>query len=627
MPSDALREKLGNLPGSPGVYLMRDAQGEVIYVGKALRLRQRVRSYFQKYHQQNDPKVLSLSQLVADLEVIVTRSEVEALVLEDQLIKSHRPRFNIRLKDDKRFPYIKITVEDPFPRLLISRQLEGDGARYFGPYTNAQLMRQTLNALRRLFPVRTCADDIGTRPTRLRPCLDFFIHQCTAPCVQRVPGADYARAVQQLCAFLEGRSQGLFKAVEAQMQDASASLNFERAAQLRDTLAALKALSGQHKAVSAGSLTARDVVGVAMGQASCAIQVFFVRDGVIKGREHFFLEVPGRSSLDEVLQAFLTQFYSEAVVIPREILLPMALAQGAWIERWLSERLSQPVKLLVPQRGSKHNLVGLATRNAELALFEQHHLAKRRSRREAALLQLQQDLNLPRLPERIECYDISNIQGQDAVGAMTVFEGGMPKKADYRRFRIRSVVGADDFAMMGEMLERRLRHGLSEQDALQAQPSSSEATVKFAKLPDLIVLDGGKGQLGAGLHVLKKLRLDDLPIIALAKRQEEVFVPRRAQAVWLPRDSEALYLLQHIRDEAHRFGLAYHRSLRQRRTVHSALDDIPGVGPKRRAKLIQHFGSITRIKLATVQELQTVPGISETVAKQIHAALHDATSP
>jgi len=622
MRPEALSEKLNDLPVSPGVYLMRDAQGDVIYVGKALRLRQRVRSYFQKYHQQNDPKVFSLSQLVADLEVIVTRTEVEALVLEDQLIKSHRPRFNIRLKDDKRFPYIKVTLEDPFPRLLISRQLQGDGARYFGPYTNAQLMRQTLNALRRLFPVRTCSDDIGQRPTRLRPCLDFFIHQCTAPCVQRVSSTDYRHAVQQLCAFLEGRAGGLLKSVEAQMRDASAALNFERAAQLRDALNALQALSGQHKAVSAGSMTARDVLGVAMGQGVCAVQVFFVRDGVIKGREHFFLEVPEGSNLDDALQAFLTQFYSEAVVIPREILLPKPLAQASWIERWLAQRLGQPVKLLVPQRGAKYNLISLATRNAELALFEQHHQAKRQARREAALTELQQALNLPRLPERIECYDVSNIQGQDAVGAMTVFEGGMPKKADYRRFRIRSVIGADDFAMMGEMLERRLRHGVSEQEALQAQAQPSESAVKFAKLPDLIVVDGGKGQLSAALRALKKLHLDDVPLIALAKRQEEVFLPQKAEAVWLARDSEGLYLLQHIRDEAHRFGLAYHRSLRTRRTVHSALDDIPGIGPKRRAKLIQHFGSLTRIKAATVQELQAVPGVSAAVAMQIHAALH-----
>lgn len=624
MTSAALAQKLKTLPLLPGVYLMRDARGEVIYIGKALRLRQRVRSYFQKSHQKNDRKVFMLSQLINDLEIIVTRSEVEALVLEEQLIKSYRPRFNVRLKDDKRFPYLKITVNEPYPRLFVSRSVERDGARYFGPYTNAQLMRETLNTLRRFFPVRTCSDTIGDRPTRKRPCLDFFIKECPAPCLLKISTADYRYTVEQLCAFLEGRRQDMLKPLEAEMQEASGALQFERAAHLRDKLNELKTLIGQHKALSTGSLTARDAVGMAVVGNTCAVQVFFVRDGAIKGREHVFLDVPDGSTPEEVLHAFLTQFYTEAAIIPREILLPQPLEQAGLIERWLKQRLGQRVRLLVPQRGAKRNLVQLATRNAELTLFEQQGKAQRQARRHAALDELQAALNLPRLPERIECYDVSNLQGQDAVGAMTVFENGVPKKPDYRRFRIKTVPGADDYAMMAEMLQRRMTHGLREQASLQTRQDAAVCHVKFAKLPDLIVIDGGKGQLSASVKVLSELGLDDLPIVGLAKRLEEVFKPGQSQAVLLPRDSQALYLLQHIRDEAHRFGVRYHRSLRQRRAVHSALDDIQGVGPKRRAKLLQHFGSLTQIKRATLEEIQSAPGISKAVAQQVFATLHGA---
>ncbi len=620
MAGKALREKLAALPLSPGVYLMRDAAGEVIYVGKALRLRERVRSYFQKYHQENDHKVFMLSQLIDDLEVIVTRSEVEALVLEDQLIKSHRPRFNVRLKDDKRFPFIKLT-DETYPRLLVTRRVERDGARYFGPYTNAQLMRETLNALRRLYPVRTCADRIEGHPTRRRPCLDYFIKECTAPCVQRVSPEGYAGTVDGLARFLSGRHREALKPLEAEMNEAAEALAFERAAQLRDTLASLQTLVGPHKAVGADSLAARDVLGLAAAGGGCAIPVFFVRDGAIKGREHALLEVPEGSTPGEALQAFVTQFYIEAAVIPREVLLSEPLAEADWIARWLSQRAGQTVRLSAPRRGPKRRLVQLAVRNAELALFEAQHRDRQEARRRDALTELQRALELPRAPERIECYDVSNFQGGDAVGAMTVFEGGQPSKRDYRRFKIKTVRGADDFAMMAEMLGRRLRRGLQEQDALAHRPAAP-AAVKFAKLPDLIVVDGGKGQLSAAQRVLAELGLADLPLAALAKRREEVYLPGRRQPVLLPRDSQALFLLQHVRDEAHRFGVRFHRALRQRRTVHSALDDIPGVGPKRRAKLIGHFGSVARIKAASVEEIEAA-GVSSAVARAVYAALGD----
>lgn len=622
MTKAAVLEKVKKLPLLPGVYLMRDAKGAVIYVGKALRLKERVRSYFQKYHQQNDHKVFMLSQLIDDLETIVTRSEVEALVLEEQLIKSYRPRFNVLLKDDKRFPYLKITIKEKYPRLMVTRRVLRDGARYFGPYTNAQLMRETLNSLRRFFPIRTCNDKIKDRPTRHRPCLDFFIKECTAPCVLKVSPEDYGKTAQQLGEFLSGKHRDVIAPLETEMQEAAEALQFERAAKLRDMMESLQKLIGQHKAYNTTNLVSRDVIGMATEDETCAIQVFFVRDGDIKGREHVFMDVPEGSSAGEVLHAFLTQFYTEASIIPKEILLPEPLEQNEWIENWLTKRLGQKVQFLVPQRGSKRKLIDLAMRNAELALFEKQNQIQRRTRREQALVELQKELELPRLPERIECYDISNIQGTDAVGAMTVFEGGVPKKTDYRRFKIKTVEGANDYAMMAEMLERRLRRGLMEQDSLHEQNGKTPPAIKFAKFPDLIVIDGGKGQLSATVKVLKKLNLEDLPIVGLAKRQEEIFRPGQSRAIWLPRDSEALYLLQHIRDEAHRFGVAYHRSLRQRRTVQSALDDIPGVGDKRRAALIQHFGSVSQIKKATVEEIHAVKGVSKQVAELIYATLH-----
>jgi len=622
MSKASVLEKVKKLPLLPGVYLMRDANGTVIYVGKALRLKERVRSYFQKYHQQNDHKVFMLSQLIDDLETIVTRSEVEALVLEEQLIKSYRPRFNVLLKDDKRFPYLKITIKEKYPRLMITRRVLRDGARYFGPYTNAQLMRETMNTLRRFFPIRTCNDKINSKQTRQRPCLDFFIKECTAPCVLRISPEAYGKTAQQLGEFLSGKHRSVIAPLETEMLEAAEALQFERAAKLRDMMESLQRLIGQHKAYNASNLVSRDVIGMASENGTCAIQVFFVRDGDIKGREHIFMDVPEGSTPGEVLHAFLTQFYTEASIIPKEILLPEALEQSEWIENWLTKRLGQKVQFLVPQRGSKHKLIDLAMRNAELALFEKQNQMQKRTRREQALVELQQELLLPRLPERIECYDISNIQGTDAVGAMTVFEGGVPKKTDYRRFKIKTIEGANDYAMMAEMLERRLKRGLIEQDSLKSQTGSTPPNIKFAKFPDLIVIDGGKGQLSTTVKVLKKLNLEDLPIVGLAKRREEIFQPGQSKAIWLPRDSEALYLLQHIRDEAHRFGVTYHRSLRQRRTVQSALDDIPGVGDKRRAALIQHFGSVTQIKMATIEEIHAVKGVSKLVAEHIYAALH-----
>ncbi len=627
MVPDRVRRALASLPRAPGVYLMRDASGEVIYVGKALRLNERVRSYFQPYHQKADHKVFMIAQTVRDLETIVTRSEMEALVLEEQLIKSHRPRFNVRLKDDKRFPYLKVTLGEPFPRLLVSRRVERDGAKYFGPYTNAQLVRENLNTLRRFYPARTCADDIRDRPTRARPCLDHFIRQCPAPCVQKIERDAYRKRVEALCRFLEGRDRTLFHEIEVDMAQASEALRFERAAHLRDALGALKALAGQHRAVSTGTLTSRDAVGLASSEGTCAVQVFFVRDGAIKGREHFFLDVPQGSSPGEVLGAFLTQFYAEATVIPREVLLPESMPELEWIQTWLSDKLGGAVKLLVPQRGPKRKLVQMATRNAELALFESVNREARAGRRRRALEELREALDLPRLPERIECYDISNLHGGDAVGAMVVFEDGSPHKADYRRFRIKTVRGADDFAMMAETLRRRFQHGLRERAELgdlDRNASRGDGTipaVKFAKFPDLILIDGGKGQLGAARHVLQELNLTDIPLAALAKKREEIFQPKRKDPVLLPRESEALYLVQHLRDEAHRFGVRYHRSLRQRHTVHSALDEVPGVGPKRRTQLLRHFGSVSRIRAASLEEIEAVPGISARVARQVHAAL------
>ncbi len=615
-----LKRKVELLPASPGVYLFRDARGEVIYVGKAASLRERVRSYFSGYHQQAQPKVGALLERLADLEYIATETEVEALVLEESLIKSYRPHFNVRLKDDKRFPYLAVTLQEPFPRLRLARRPAQDGARYFGPYTNLKLIREHLNELRRIFPLRTCNDPLdGRRPTRRRPCLDHSLKQCLAPCVGGVSQEEYRQVAQELCRFLEGRRADLLGALRREMEEAAAKLEFERAARLRDRLKALEGLvqlglrsRSLGSVATAAEEAERDVIGLARTQGLCAVQVFFVREGRVKGRERFLLEVPADTPTEEALAAFLRGFYSEAEAIPREVLLPHPLEdeEARLLKRWLEERrgAGAKVKLHLPKRGSKARLVRLATHNAELTLLEEHLREEKRKAVAAILEELRQLLGLERLPRRIEGYDISVLQGAEAVGALVVFEDGLAKRSDYRRFKIEQVRGVDDYAMLREVLERRIAH-------LGELPK-----------PDLILIDGGRGHLSAARRALEGAGggWEGVPLAALAKHKQEerVYLEGRPEPLTLG-EGGALHLLQRVRDEAHRFAVQYHRLRRKRRTLSSALDEVPGIGPKRKQLLLRHFGSLERLRAASLEELARVPGLPRSVATRVYEKLHE----
>jgi excinuclease ABC subunit C len=601
------QKRLRDLPDGPGVYLFKDRAGEVIYVGKAASLRSRVRSYFQRYHQLGEPKVRSIVENLADLEYIVTGSEVEALILEEDLIKSYRPRFNVQLKDDKRFPYLAITMQEPFPRLLFTRRAEHDGARYFGPYTNAQLVRESLNALRALFPVRSCNDRIVPgKPSRKRPCLDYSLKQCAAPCVGKVAQEEYRQLAEGLCRFLEGRRADLLQELREEMARAAAALEFERAARIRDRIRAFEQLVGQKKARREPGAE-RDALGLACAPGLCIVQLFSVRDGRVRRGERFSLEAPEGSTASEVLSAFLRQFYSEAAEVPREVLLPQPVEDLELLGQWLSGLRGGRVALLVPRRGPKLELVKLAERNAELALVEERLKAGEGERERLALEELQRYLGLAGLPRRIEGYDISTIQGTDSVGAMVVFEDGHPKKSAYRRFKIKGT-GRDDLAMLAEVLERRIMDE------------------RFPPPPDLVLIDGGKGQLSAALAVMRARGWGAVPVVALAKEFEEVFAPGRATPLPIPKDSQAQYLLQRVRDEAHRFALEYHRLRRKRRAIRSELESIPGIGPNRARLLLRHFGSLAKLREASLEELLQVPGLPRTVAERVYRALHEPSS-
>ncbi|MGQ9602279.1 MAG: excinuclease ABC subunit UvrC [Candidatus Bipolaricaulia bacterium] len=602
----AWQERLRGLPDRPGVYLFKDEAGEVIYVGKAASLKARVQSYFQRYHQLNEPKVRLIVESLADLEFIVTATEVEALVLEEDLIKSFRPRFNVRLKDDKRFPYLAITMQEPFPRLLFVRRAEREGARYFGPYTNSDLVRKSLNSLRALFPIRSCNDQIAPgRASRRRPCLDYSLKQCTAPCVGKISQEEYRRIAADLCRFLEGRRLDLLRELKEEMAEAAAALEFERAARLRDRLAAFEQLVGQPRVRPQPQPGAeRDALGLACAGGLCIVQLFSVRDGRVRRGERFSLEAPEGLTTSEVLSAFLKRFYSEAAEVPREILLPQPVEELELLERWLSQLRGGRVALLAPRRrGPRLGLVRLAERNAELALAEERLKLKRREREQMALEELQRYLGLASPPRRIEGYDISTIQGAESVGAMVVFEEGRPRKSDYRRFRIKGAA-QDDFAMLAEVLGRRI---MDEQ---------------FPPPPDLILIDGGKGQLGAALAVMRARGWSAIPAVALAKEFEEVFAPGRATPLPIPKDSQALYLLQRVRDEAHRFAWEYHRLRREKRALRSELEWLPGIGPKRAKLLLRRFGSLAKLREASLEELLRVPGLPRSVAEAVYHALH-----
>lgn len=604
--SEGIEIKLSELPASPGVYLMKDVAGDVIYVGKAASLRSRVRSYFQS--QEGMPeRIQALVSEIADFEVIRTETEAEAFLVEDSLIKRHQPRFNVRLRDDKRYPYLKITNE-PFPRVVVVRRRQADGARYFGPYTSVKSMRSSLKLAQKLFPIRTCTLDLPLATPR-RPCLNYHIGRCSAPCAELVSRAEYAAAIGRAALFFEGRVTGLVRRMTEEMKAAASEQAFERAAGLRDRIGALTR-SLERQSVALSDLVERDAVGLALEEERACVQLFLVRDGRVSGRETFHLRAPADPSESEVLSAFLGQYYANATSVPKEVLLPVAIEEPERLADWLSTLRGDRVSVRVPLRGDKRRLVDLVSQNARFALKGSKREDALRKEATEALLELAEILSLSAFPQRIEAFDISNTSGQQATGSMVVFENGRPRRDAYRRFKVQISGKPDDYAMMAEVLRRRFRRGLAELN----DPTVTQG--KFSELPDLVLIDGGKGQLNVGLAVLNELDIEGMETLGLAKRQEEVFAAGRSDPILLPPESEALLLLRQIRDEAHRFAVSYHRKLRTRRSLSSVLDEIPGVGPKRRHLLIRRFGSVQLLAQATADEIASA-GIPKELATRI----------
>lgn len=589
-----LEQKLAHLPDKPGVYLWKDNQKRIIYVGKAVNLKNRVRSYMQS-SRNHSPKVRSMVSRIADLEYIITGSEIEALILECNLIKKHRPKYNISLRDDKSYPYVKVTLNEQYPRVYATRKVVKDGARYFGPYTNAGAVHETLKLLKRLFPLRTCR-----QLDAQRPCLQYHIKRCLAPCAGKVEPEVYGEMIKAVCLFLEGRSDDVVKSLKKRMEQAAENLEFELAAQLRDQLAAVdKVREKQNIVTGSGD---QDAVGLARSAVGTCVQVFFIRSGKMVGRDHFLLTNSEEEEDAKVLEAFLKQYYSQAAFLPREVLLPFDVPEQQLLSDWLTEVKGGRVAVDTPKRGTKKDLVSMASGNAARVLEEQAlRLQAANERTDGALLELADYLELEVPPERIECFDISHIQGAETVASMVVFEGGQPKKDDYRRYKLQTVEGKpDDFKSMQEVVGRRYRDLTS------------------APVPDLIIIDGGKGQLSSALEIIRSCGLTSAAVVGLAKEFEHIFKEGESEPVILPRHSQSLYLVQRIRDEAHRFAITYHRKLRSKRNMVSVLDHIPGIGEKRRKALWDHFGNLAKIKAAEVEEMAAVPGMSRPAAEAVY---------
>ncbi len=657
------RERLATLPTSPGVYIMHDAAGVIIYVGKAVNLRNRVRTYFGSLTGQA-PKVARMVSHIADFEYILTDTELEALILENQLIKKHKPHYNVRLKDDKTYPYIKVTVEEEWPRVLYTRRLEEDGARYFGPYANSGAAQSTLELLNKLFPYRTC--DLVIDGKMPRPCLQYYMHRCLAPCVGIADKPAYEQAIAAAILVLEGKHQDVIDDLLVKMDEAAEELRFERAAYIRDQVRALQKLNEQQKVFST-TPSDEDVIAFARNNGDACVQVFFIRQGKLLGRENYVLEGTADEAPGQIMESFVAQFYEDAADIPPNLILQHDVSEAEIIEAWLRQKRGDKVTISVPNAGEKHDLVEMVARNAVDCLDQiRMRWLSDEQKATAALSELQGALHLASWPERIECYDISHLQGTSTVASMVVFVHGTAAKREYRRFEIKSVTN-NDFAAMQEVLRRRFRRASKERAEQSVHPSpdeelspdqtpteavlddelsdnraapevlnaddqttsASDAAVLtatqnraanwtgWAVLPDLVIIDGGKGQLSAGMEVMRELGLADIPTVGLAKEREEIFTPGASVGILLPREGEALHLVQRIRDEAHRFAIGYHRKLRSKKAFKSKLDDIPGIGPKRKTALLRHFGSITRIRAASVEELAAAPGMNRAAALKL----------
>jgi len=619
MPSrdEILLEQRRALPDSPGVYLFEDAQGRTLYVGKAKSIRKRVASHFTSHpHTRTAEEFLSK---VESIDFVATANEAEALLAEQNFIKQYRPPYNIRLRDDKSYPYIGISLDERFPRVYFTRERHRAERAYFGPFSNAKRVRETLDLLGKLFPYRTCD---GPEPGRASgsPCLDYYIKRCQAPCVDYVGEAEYRANIDAIVGFLSGRYRAIERELEERMQEAAGDQEFERAAAFRNRLRAVRSLFERQR-VANEAVGTLDVIAVAVDGTDANAQVFQVRDGVLADRQSFYLENRAARNEGEVAEEFTIQYYSTSLSIPAEIVGPPSLAQDEALRGLLTERRDGPVELRHARRGEKRRLYELAERNARLALEQDKLRAeRRRQQRVDALNDLRGALQLDALPVRIECFDISNLGPAHTVASMVVFEGGAPKKSDYRRFKIRKLEGRqDDFAAMGEVLSRRLGQFLEQRDRSPHDPTRDAS---FAALPGLIVIDGGKGQLASGVAALGELIEQGVAVISLAKRLEEIYLPGRKRPLLLPRESSALQLLQRIRDEAHRFAIEHHRIRRDRSMKASILDDLPGVGPARKRTLLRHFGSPERFLGASREELEAVPGLPGKVARQIHEQLN-----
>ena len=595
------KEQIKALPTKPGVYLFKDEAGKALYVGKAASLRQRVRSYFGAPHPL-DSKLNKMMSMVWDLDFIVTDSEQEALILENNLIKKHRPRFNVRLRDDKSYPYIKVSLNEDWPRVFLTRRFEDDGGRYFGPYASAGSVRRTLDLLKKLF--RYCSPRWVITGKKPRPCFDYSIRRCVGACSSEITKGEYREIIKQVTLFLEGKHEEVVRDLRRKMEQAADVMEFEKAAFLRDQLQAVESVTEGQKIISAGGGD-EDVIAFARERNEACVQIFFVRSGKLIGRENFILEGTQDEEPGQIMASFIQQFYGSAPYVPPNILLQNEPEDMQVISSWLNSVRGGKVSLRVPQRGQKKKLVDMVTENAEQALaqLKAKWLADT-GKIAAALKEVQERFNLPRLPNRMECYDISNIRGTAAVGSMVVFENGRPKPSAYRRFKIKTVESIDDYAMMQEVLRRRFKR-------VKAEDATS-----WAVIPDLALMDGGRGHLTSAQEVMQELEIDSIPLAALAKENEEVFLPGAAGSLILPRDSQALYLLQRIRDEAHRFALSYHLHVRKKAALTSAWS-VPGIGPKRRRDLLKKFGSVRGIKEASVEELMEVAGMTRQLAQKV----------
>ncbi len=616
------RPPAGSIPDAPGSYQFKDANGRVLYVGKARSLRSRLSNYFQNPANMH-PRTAQMVATAETVEWIQVRNDVEALMLEYNLIKEHRPRFNVRLVDDKSYPYLAVTVEDEWARARVMRGTKRKGTRYFGPYAHAYAIRDTLDHLLRTFPIRTCTDNKLDRHSKLgKPCLLYHIEKCSGPCVGEVTPDDYQAMVDDLCQFLEGDTDTVLAKLEQEMTDAASALEFEKAARVRDRLATVRKAIEKQQMVAAGNDDI-DVVGIAQDDLEAAVFVFFVRRGRVMGRRNFIVDKVEALSDSDLIDKILEGLYDEPPVqgMPKVVLVPSPSSDADLYSEWLTLLRGSKVEIRVPQRGGKRELLETVTRNAEEE-FTRHRLkrATDHNSRAKALNELQQWLELPHSPLRIECYDMSHLQGADYVGSMVVIEDGLARKSEYRRFKVRTVDQNDDYAAMEEVLTRRLTNYLIERE----KPVSERG--KFQYPPQLLMVDGGKGQLGVAVRVLEELGLsDEIPVCALAKRFEQVFVPGRPEPITIPRRSEALYLLQRLRDESHRFAIAYHRQLRKKRMTKSVLDDIPGLGPTRKKRLVKELGGVSAVRRAELTELQGLSWLPDAVAEAVYAKTHGLT--